>query len=52
MKKIFLLNPRFCFICLDSPHLIRHVPFAPCVVSSCDQTLHAVRAVCEKLQKK
>lgn len=49
MKKVFLLNPRFCFVCLDSPHIIRHVPFAPCVLSSCDQTLHAVRAVCEKL---
>ena len=52
MRKAAAWNPRFCFVCLDSPHLIREVPFAPCAVYSFDQTLHAVRAVCELLGPK
>ena len=52
MKKVFLLNPNFCFVCLDSPHILAHVPFAPCAIYSYDQTIHAVRAVCERMQRK
>ncbi|MDO5434842.1 MAG: glycoside hydrolase family 3 protein [Clostridia bacterium] len=46
LKAVYEMNPRLCFVCLDSPHILKHVPFAPCAVYSYDQTLHAVRAVC------
>ena len=52
MQTICAWNPRFCMVCLDSPHILSHVPFVPCAVYSYDQTLHAVQSVCALLKNK
>ena len=52
MKEIMAINPRFCFVCLNAPHIIRHVPFVPCVIFSYDQSIHSVQAVCARMQEK
>ncbi len=51
IRAVHRLNPRLCFVCLDSPHILRHVPFAPCAVYGCDQSIQSVRAVCDLLTK-
>lgn len=51
MRAIHALNPRFCYACLDVPQHACPVDFAPCVITGCDQTASAIRAVCKALSR-
>lgn len=50
IKTVCALNPKACFVCQDVPEAARPVEFAPCIITSYDQTVNAMRAVCDILK--
>lgn len=51
LRTICRLNPHTCFVCLDVPQAAQPADFAPCVITSYDQTANAIRAVCRVLKR-
>ncbi len=52
LQKIYAFNEKLCVVCMDAPYILKLVPFAPCAISSYDQTVNAIRAVCEALENR
>lgn len=50
LKAVCELNPRTCFVCLDIPAAAEPADFAPCIITGYDQTVNAIRAVCDLLK--
>ena len=50
LRAVCELNPRTCFVDLDVPAAADRVDFAPCVITSYDQTASAIRAICKALR--
>ena len=50
LRAVCELNPKTCFVDLDIPAAADRVDFAPCVITSYDQTASAIRAVCKALR--
>lgn len=50
IRAVHALNPKLCFVCLDVPPVAEAVDFAPLILASYDQTVHAIRAVCAALR--
>lgn len=50
LRAVCQLNPKTCFVDLDIPEAADRVDFAPCVITSYDQTANAIRAVCKALR--
>ncbi len=51
LKAICHMNPNTCFVSMDVPEAAKMADFAPCIITSYDQTVNAIRAVCEILKK-
>lgn len=51
IRAVYEINPKLCFVCLDSPHNGKYIPFAPCMICGYDQTLHSIKSVCKLLKK-
>lgn len=50
IKAICQMNSRTCFVCQDVPEAAAPAQFAPCIITSFDQTVNAMRAVCDVLK--
>lgn len=50
IKAVCEMNKNTCFVCLDVPEAAKIVDFAKCVITSYDQTVGAIRAVCDLLK--
>lgn len=50
LRTVCQLNPKTCFVDLDVPEAADRVDFAPCVITSYDQTASAIRAICKALK--
>jgi len=50
LRAVCQMNPKTCFVDLDIPAAADLVDFAPCVITSYDQTASAIRAVCKALR--
>lgn len=50
MRRVYELNPHFCFVCLSVPQLLPLVPFAPCALYCYDQSLPCAFAACALLK--
>lgn len=50
IRTVCSLNANTCFVDLDVPAVADRVDFAPCVITSHDQTASAIRAVCRALK--
>jgi len=50
VKAIYALNPNSCFICQDVPEAVAPASFIPTIITSYDQTINAMRAVCDVLK--
>ncbi|MBQ2433580.1 MAG: hypothetical protein II266_04055, partial [Clostridia bacterium] len=50
IKAVCEMNPRTVFVCQDVPQAAHPASFAPCIITSYDQTVNAMRAVCDILK--
>lgn len=50
IKAVCEMNPKTVFVCQDVPEATQSVSFAPCIITSYDQTVNAMRAVCDILK--
>ena len=50
IKKVCEMNLKTCFVCQDVPEAAKPAEFAPCIITSYDQTVNAMRAVCDVLK--
>lgn len=50
MKKVCEMNAKTCIVCLDIPLMAEELTFAQTLITSHDQTVHAIRAICRSLQ--
>ena len=47
VKQVYDWNPNLCYVCMDAPQVLRHVPFAPCAVYAFDPSMPSVLAACD-----
>ncbi len=52
IKAVFSMNKNTCLVCQDVPEAAYPAAFIPCVITSYDQTVNAIRAVCDLLRGK
>ncbi len=50
IKAIYAINSNTCFVCQDVPESAALASFVPTIITSYDQTINAMRAVCEVLK--
>ena len=50
IRAVCRLNPNTCYVCMDVPQAAKAADFVPCIITSYDYTVNAIRAVCDVLK--
>jgi beta-N-acetylhexosaminidase len=50
IRGVCRLNPNTCYVCMDVPQAAKAADFVPCIITSYDYTVNAIRAVCDMLK--